>query len=1110
MRAGRFSLSLACVGLAAATGALFSGCGASASSADASATSTADAGLVDAGSDTFLTGDVGADTGAHAVEPGGEDFVAYRPVVDLWNIQTFAVTTDHGGPLMVGHPVHLHVEVDVQAQPYQTDAWYGLQSADGQQFCVIDHVAIDHLGAVYAAAERANTTPPESDVPPPSLTPCDQGQVCAAGETCTPFTSQSIDGQAPTIDKLSDPNAPVPHTTETGPAPADAPVVTQTTYLCATPEWVAHAAAQPRWVTPADLAGTVRQVDAFGAVDELPVACAALAGQSGVTAWVAFDPEESTQFAQRPALPQYHADPDAGPTATVDDAGSTWDPAHVAENDAARAFAQRLAMTAPVGIVLADAGLDVNLRTLSTGSSVVTLHDGPHPGGDFHVDLDYSLDGKPTPDQQAALTGAQVKLHFTLVPVGAPRLGCTPTDGNDPGEPMPIEIVHAENGQGTEVAEEPLANLALGVEHDRSFALTLPTDVRQAVFQSWACWDKFAVQACETTTLPETTMAQPDDCVSTSVIFLRETPPPDAEMVDDPLKLPPPPAPLPPPPATGCDSGLLKTYADLMKKHYELENGMNVADFYTFDIVHWMGSKMYPPGWGPGHYITEWTRWGNYMNHLKSFLQDCEAKGNKECWTVWGYKNSPWNIDVAHYQNKFIPYFYNVWDGSSGNYQRYKRDAQLFVKEWFAYDCPGIATGSICSEINYDLTRVPELAARIKDVLTKRKFTDPLAPKIRSTEIKRCILNSYESFERMQIDANGAMQIIPDDEVFFTSYLTHVCTKGKYKADADKVWQQVVTTCNNVAKPFPDSGTGISTGRFIPELYKTYDSGYKLGVKGVAEGGILNDYAVNNATGAFKLQFGAQGRIYLGTDPDALVAGWLDVYDIFKVWLVGNFYSDILSSNIEAGFHVLTNDIWKITYKIPQGEFELPNPPELAKEKEKCKYLFKPPIPFRIEICGSVGGKAFLQVGAKVLKSGLEGTSAMNTDWPGVAGVITPGVAITTGGRAGIDVWVASAGLVVKLDPTFEVSIPVTVGAKWNMTYLAKVLQFTIQPFVMAELKLRALGGSLAGYTRWKLGAGKEEEYPIVDWEALDIGGLVGKKWILMERNWSTTGKVSL
>ena len=1117
---------------------LTAACGSSAkvdpaSSADAAADLASGDGQ-GAGGDAVQVGDVAsdgaatADTGAVALP--GADLQAYVPVVDQWNVQTFSVSSDHPGPLMVGHPVRLRVEVDVSAQPYRTDAWYGLKSADDKTFCVIDHVAIDHLGAMFEAAERLHSIPPASDVPEPSLQDCHGGATCPTGETCTAMQTQAIDGTAPDIAALKDPNGQVAQVAETGDAPPAATTHTDTVYVCATPEWVQRTRSPPAWVTPGDLAGTVHQLEMFGAEDEVPAACAPLVGQSGVTAWVAFDPEELTLFAQRPATPAYHLTDatDAGSTDVPTPGDAAWTPDQFQSTEAQRAFAERLPVSVPVTVV-ADAGLDLDLRTLTTGSSVLTVNASPRPAGDLLVELAYSLDGQPTPAQVAALQNADVQIHATLVPVGAPRAGCTPTEGLDPGDPMPLEMVHADAtagaaSTGSFVYAEPLHKLAPGVQHSQPLMLEFPSEVRQVLTEQWACWDRFEVQACATSTLPESEMPQDDNCAATQVLLLRESPPVDAEILDDPFTLPPPPLPPPPPPAT-CDQSLLKQYGDLMKKHLELENAMHISDYYTFDIVDWMGSKVYPPGFGPGRYITDWNRWKMYMAHLKSFLTSCEQQGEQKCWETWGYKYSPWDIDLYQYQKEFIPYFYNPWagithiinfggteisvTGKQGHYQRYKTEPQAFVRDWFSYDCPGIETGTICSEIGYDLTKVPQLAARIRDVVVNKKVNDPLMFKFRSTEPRRCLNNSLSPLRRISVDAAGKVTEIPDDNTFYTTYLTHVCTKGKYKAEADKVWAQIVSQCSNVAKPFPDSGTGISTGRFVPELYKVYDTGYSLGVKGVAEGGILNDYAVDNASGAFKLQFGTQGRIYLQTEPGSVVSGWLDIMDIFKVWLVGNFYSDVLSSNVEAGFHVMTNDIWKITYKIPQGEFELPNPPELAKEKEKCKYIFKPPFPFRIELCGSLGGKVFLNVGAKVLKSGLEGTSTMDTTWPGVSGTVTPGVAITTGGRAGIDVWVASAGIAIKLDPTFEVSIPVTIGAKWNLTFLSKVLSFTLKPFVTAELKLRALGGELAAYARWKIGSGSEEQFTLFDWDPIDIGELVGKKFTLVEHNWSTTGKIN-
>jgi hypothetical protein len=1043
-------------------------------------------------------------------ETSSLDPAAYVPTVDQLTILSMTVQSDHGGPLTVGHPVEMRAEIDVQAEPFQSTVWYGLQNGDGD-YCVIDHIAVEHLGAVYDLANRANLAASTHDdgIPTPSLTDCSVTRRCTAeGEDCIAF-QRHVATETPVYDPSdSDPMHTAPHVPETGVPPTTAGVEVVTSYLCATQTWAASEVTRtksvPKLLTPADLAGSVEQRHLVGATDELPAACANLVGDSDVTAWIAFDPEEETHFVQRPAFELPMAPPDA-----------PLDAEHEQANQELSAYLQRLPVTAPIEAVHADPGLDVDFRHLTMGSSVTLVDMDDHPGGDLHVDAEYSLDGTPTPAQAAALPSAQVTFHFTLQPVGEPRDGCVPPAAPALDE-VPLQVVHT-NADHTfvDVGDEPVTKLSLGTELDHSFPLYLTPDVRERVYGEWSCWEQFDVKGCLTTNLPQA-MGTTDDCVTTSVVILRDNPPEGAVIE-------------PPPPedgaglasarsasllasigASGCSDQLFSQYAENMKKFYELSNSVQITDFYTYDFLRWVWGTLTPGSAGDGlSYITNAERQKGYFNHVKSYLEECEAAGGGGCWTTWGFKNSPWAIDINNYQTKLLPYFWNAY-GRSGaeNYLKFRNDPQGYTRGGFNYECAGIATGAVCSEINYDLARVPELATKIRNVLVNRRLTDPLAAKISPYGVGRCLDRAYPALKRVSVDDYGRTTIIPDDDAFYTQYLNQVCEKGRYKAEADRIWNQIASSCTFVARPFADSGAGIYAGRFVPELYKSFDTGFKAGIKGVVEGGIVNDYIVATPVQQFKLIFGAQGRVYLQSDPtNSVVGGWLDVYDIFKVWMLGNFYSDVVSSNVEAGFHVLTNDIWKISYKIPQGEFELPEPPELSKEKEKCKYLWKPPMPFRVELCGAVGGRVGLDVSAKVLKSGIAGVDPNKADWPGMEGTITPGVAITNKGRAGVDVLVASAGLVVTLDPTIGVYIPVSVGAKWKLVMPnPRLLDFTLAPYVKVALELRALGGSLDGYTRWKIGSTSEQTYPIVDWDPLDIGNLLGQDWTLVKHSWDVSG----
>ncbi len=1039
------------------------------------------------------------------------DATAYVPTVDQLTILNLTVDTDHGGSLAIGHPVQLHAEIDVQAEPFRSLIWYGLQSGDGK-YCIIDHVPLDHLGGMFEAADKANLAVSTHDdgIPQPSLTDCSGGTACAEDEECLAFQEQVPTTYNPLPTNGSDPNSNIPDVPENGPAPTQVDVKTQTTYKCATATYgaaeVTRAKAAPLRLSPADLVGSVEQRHLLGSVDELPKACEVLIGASDVSAWLSFDPEDETHFVQRPEF-QW---PESETPTTLDETQEEY-------IQGLTAYLQRLPETMPVAGVVADPGLDVDLRHINVGSAVTLIDKDDHPGGDLHIDVDYSLDGALTAGQQAAMRNAEIKFHFTLQPVGEPRQGCTPPTPYPSLAAEPLMIVHTNTDHtGSGVEEEPVTNMTTGSDIDKSFPLSLPSGLRAKVYGEWSCWDEFEINGCLTTNMTQASMAQmgtSDDCASTSVMVLRDQPPEGAVLEPEPsiqhanlikhIGNP------------GCSDQLFKDYAENMRKYFELSNAVQVTDYYTYDIMQWIWGTLTPGSKGDGlQYITDAARQNGYFGHVKSFITECEQLGGNGCTNTWGFKNSPWNIDIRSYQTQLLPYFWNAY-GRSGaeNYLGFKNNPENFTRLGFNYECAGIANGSVCSEISYDLNRVPELANRVRDVLVNRKRNDPLAAKISPNGVGRCLDRSYPSLQRTNIDQNGKLTIVPDDNAFYTAYLNQVCEKGKYKATADAIWNQISSSCSYVAKPFADTGVGIYAGRFVPELYKSYDTGFKAGLKGVAEGGVINDYIVATQIGQFKLIFGAQGRIYLESDPsNDIVGGWLNVYDIFKAWLLGNFYNDVLSSNVEAGFHVMTNDIWKISFKIPQGEFALPDPPELSKEVEKCRYLWKPPMPFRIELCGAIGGKADLTVDARILKTGIAGADPTKADWPGVAGRITPGIAVTNKGRAGLDVFVASAGIVIVIDPTIGVFIPVEIGAKWNLAMPnLRQLNYTLAPYVKTTLELRALGGSVNGYTRWKIPSSDEKVYPIpgAQWDPLDIGNLVGQEWVLAKHTWDISGSKS-
>ncbi len=1021
----------------------------------------------------------------------------YVPEVAQVSVLEFTVGDGRGGPLYLGHQVEMRAQLDVLAEPFKAMVWYGLQDEDGD-FCVIDHISLEHLTAMYDAADRANAIAglrEDTTTVTPSLEDCSDGQVCPAGEECAIFEERVPTGTSSFVPDTDIGNV-VPQVPEEGPAPDAIEYELQQNFKCTTQAYaaaqVAKAKSVPKQLSPADLAGSVQQRHAIGATTTLPDSCASLIGAGDVTAWVAFDPEFDTNFIARP---EYDPNEPLQEEPDLDE-----DIQRLLQE--LRAHRQALPETVPVADVLPDPGLNAEFRHLRVGSSVVLIDPEEAPGGDFHVGADYSFDGEPSPSQAEALGAPDVSFAFTMRPVGKARAGCTPPNPLPSMTAVPLDIIYGEGGE-----EAP--PFAVGTPLDVSLPLHLPPALREKVFTDWACWDQYEIEGCLTTNIPQDPeIGTEDDCAYTSVIVGRNAQPEDAETVAAP-------APLlfsrvPRLGSAGCSDTLFKAYAENMKKHHELENSVHIDDYYVFNYLDWVWGSLSYPGAGNGFtYITNAARQQAYYNHIKAYLTECEELGGQSCYKAWGAKHSPWNIDIRNYTEHTVPYFWNQWDPTKGSYPSFKKNPQLGTRSGFNFECEGIYNGSVCSFINYDLTRVPQLATAIRDVLTKNQTSNPLMAKISPHGIHRCVSRGWYALERYKIDDRGKVETIPDDDIFYTEYLAKVCAKGKYKAAADLIWKQIASSCTYVAKPFADSGAGIYAGRFVPELYKTYDTGFKSGLKGVVEGGIVNDYIVATAMKQFKLIFGAQGRIYLESDPNNDVVGGINVHDIFKTWMLGNFYSDILSSNVEAGFHVLTHDIWKISFKIPTGEFELPNPPELSKEVEKCKHLWKFPMPFRIELCGSVGGKLDLQVGAKILKNGIEGVDPNKSDWPGISGTITPGAAVFNKGRAGVDVLIASAGLVLTIDPTIGVFIPIEVGAKWDLSMPTfRQLDFTLSPYVKTTLELKALGGQMSGYTRWKIGNTSEDEYPIpgAKWDPLDIGNLAGQEWVLVKHSWDISG----
>ena len=143
-------------------------------------------------------------------------------------------------------------------------------------------------------------------------------------------------------------------------------------------------------------------------------------------------------------------------------------------------------------------------------------------------------------------------------------------------------------------------------------------------------------------------------------------------------------------------------------------------------------------------------------------------------------------------------------------------------------------------------------------------------------------------------------------------------------------------------------------------------------------------------------------------------------------------------------------------------------------------------MPVRIELCGAVGGKLSLAVSAKVSRNDID---ADNADWPGISGTVTPGVAITTTGRVGIDYWIGSAGLKITLDPTIGIYFPVTASLAWNLKYNAPVkgLDWALKPAVRINMDIRVLGGEIGFYNRLRFDKDNESYAKLYGWDPITL-----------------------
>ncbi len=1008
------------------------------------------------------------------------DLPTYVAKVDTLDIQAIDLASPRGGPLYVGHPVHLTARLDVLGEPFHASLYYGLETDDAH--CLVGEGDLSHLPGYFDDAERASVaaaSKANDEVPTPSLATCDPGApACAGGEQCLAFREESA--LAPPPAQLPD---PVDAGTDAiGPEPATGPELATTVVVsrCATQAWAERAAYRAKHpggdLTPADLAGSKRAEHSVDESTPLPASCRPLIGKPNLRTWLAFDPEGKTAFSGR-TLP------------AADRAASTED----------RAFTSRLPTSEvdePVRLA-DDPGLDVQLESISLSSALTELKSVDPAGGDFMLDTQVSVDGLATPEQLTALKTGTVTYGAKIRPLGSPRAGCTPSVPSPALDAVLLDIVTPQGGTPNYSSSVTSKLHAENVEVSHALPLHYPSALRTKMSTGeWACWDDFAVDVCLTSNVQQNSApgeGTEDDCATTGIKVSRVSP--DIGPVSSPIS-----STMPPVLAkfvNGCDESKFRTYVDAVNKWRALENSAHVTDTRIYDFGKWMTASIwyapYQPDRGWRDMLGEGgSRRSGYHQYLEGCVNASTAGGAID-WSNWFCKYSPWNINYGDYKSVLVPYFWN-------NYQALRNDPIANTRSGFNFECAGIASGAVCSTINNDPNRVGELAARIRKLLERPwDHSDPLNDLMSPNGRSRCLGRALPALVPYKVAADGTVNMSSepaDYDRFYNEYLPQVCEKGRYKAVADAAWADIAASCTYVSKPFSDSGSGIYAGRLVPEMYKTYETGTLGGLKAVVEGGVVNDYVINSNVNQFFLTFGPQVRVYLDADPSHEIAGNFAIKDIFSAWMQGKFYSDVVNSQATAGFHVLTHDVWKLSFPIPATEFEYPNPPELAKEKKKCKYIWKPPMPVRIELCGGIGGKVALDVSAKIFKRGVSDDNASGR--PGVSGTVTPRVAITTVGSAGVDYWVGVAGLELNLDPTLGIALPITTSAKWDLRLgppSQRSFGWALEPGIRADLQLQALGGSIEAFNRLRFG-GSESRWEVFAWDPLTLAS-----WNLVDKS---------
>jgi len=1029
---------------------------------------------------------------------------AYRAEIGRVDIIDFRVEAPQPRPLYVNHSVEVKLSVDVDAEPFQTDFTYGLRDGAGN-FCLVGRIEADHLPEMFDAARLANQTLAEHKPPvgEPTLAACEPGDTCATeGEECLGFSNLGADGNP------------------------------ETSYLCTTVTWAVAAAYGAAdlgaTIEPGDLAGSVVRSYDLERVDLIPADCAPLAGAAGLHAWIAFDTSDVTEVLGREI-----DEPEVPTEAPTTFEEGEVDPTALLRADAQRAYDLRFAFEAPFSTVLrADPGPNLQVEHVRLPSAVVPIRERPTGDGnaspaEIDATVIFDVEGGDAA-ALAELAASRVAFTYTLRPTGEPEASCLSVGADVAAlsAATTLRVVHSASDGTTQVVESEPVAAGGGEQRSHTVALALPDAFRASLFRGdMQCWRTFEVKACASTdgdqveadgageeddcaTAPvqfDTTRfaALPEGEVSTDEIFadtVNAETNPDA-MLDDAVEFA----------TTGtCSSGLIAEYQRLRNLYEAALVTAKVTQYYTTDWAAFVEGVTFGGGW----YHCNDRRYGSLIGHprhnwrgIVDGILQCTRHyaetGNFDTFVCWVYPAAQRGgcLD-GDYNSVVRPYFL------PGSFDSFRNDPTTFTQNYFEFACRGLATGSACPT---DMAQVPQfvsdiraLAGMVADVKARGGTTNDISywwrvfgDRLGGDAGNRCYRVGMPMLQRATVSPSGEPIVGPDDGAFYNNFVPELCQRADYRRRADAVWAQIAANCGSVAKPFNRSGWNVNTGTFSDEVYKSFDVN-ALSISTTLEGGIVNRWYADRSSQQMEAVVGPQARVVVQGTGDL---DFIRIYDVFRVWALVHLYSNVLSSYAEFGLHALTFDLWRTEFSFPTREFELPSPPPISKESERCKYLYKPPIPARLQLCGGVGGELGMGLTINVRRAGIGGDPDDAESWPELQGAATPYVSISTFASAAIDIFFLKAGAKLTLDPTVRVDFPVQTGARFDLAVVPGFTGIDIKfwPFFRTAVEVRAFGGEVSLFAKSSL-LGLDGSFTIYDWDPIELWG---RELFLLDRRLS-------